>query len=312
MRERFQCLAKRHQTSGFTLIEMLVVIGVLCLLAAVLFPVFASARERGRRTACLSNERQIGMAMLQYVADNEEACPFGPTPSAGTGWAGACLPYIKDTRLFQCPDDGTRADASAASPAPFVVSYAFNCNLGGVRYSSPKLGSVFLPAAALSVLTAPAKTVMLFEASDNITQMGYVTSALTGAPVDFDSPSGNTATRPGIPSTENVTFLLGGGGQFPVGDDGKATRYATGDIGGRVLNGGAGSTPRHAGGANYAACDGHALWLSPDHVSGGADAAASDCAQGTDTAQPPDCHAQGNQNAAGAANGKYALTFSTR
>lgn len=59
--------------SAFTLIELLVVIGIIAVIAAVLFPVFAGIRERGRRTQCLSNERQLGMAILQYAGDNNEA-----------------------------------------------------------------------------------------------------------------------------------------------------------------------------------------------------------------------------------------------
>lgn len=57
---------------GFTLIELLVVIGIIAVIAAILFPVFAGIRERGRRTQCLSNERQLGMAIMQYVQDNGE------------------------------------------------------------------------------------------------------------------------------------------------------------------------------------------------------------------------------------------------
>lgn len=295
---------------GFTLIELLVVLAVLCVLAALLFPVFSAVRERGRRTACLSNERQLGLALMQYAYDNGEQFPFGPIANPGTGWAGDCLPYIKDTALFRCPDDGTTAGGHG--PEGFVVSYALNCNLGGVRYSSPKLGSISLPATALSVLSSPTKTILLFEASDNVTQLASTTPTMTGLLTDFDSPSGNTATHPGTPDTGDTTFLLGGGGQFHVAEGEIVTRYATGDIGGRVLNGGAGSAPRHAGGSDYLACDGHVLWLRPERVSGGSSAAASDCAQGTEAVQPPDCRAQVRQGAAGTGDGRHVLTFSAR
>ena len=295
---------------GFTLIELLVVLAVLCVLAALLFPVFSAVRERGRRTACLSNERQLGMALMQYAYDNGEQFPFGLIANPGTGWAGDCLPYIKDTALFRCPDDGTTAGGRGANE--FVVSYALNCNLGGVRYSSPKLGSTSLSAAALSVLSAPTKTVLLFEVSDNITQIGWTTPTMRGSPVDLGSPSGNTATHPGTPDTGDTTFLLGGGGQFQVAEGEIVTRYATGNIGGRILNGGAGSAPRHAGGSDYLACDGHVLWLRPEQVSGGSSAAASDCAQGMEAVQPPDCRTQVRQSAAGTGDGRHVLTFSTR
>ncbi|MCW3060774.1 MAG: prepilin-type N-terminal cleavage/methylation domain, partial [Capsulimonas sp.] len=67
------------RNDGFTLIELLVVIAIIAILAAILFPVFAKAREKARQTTCASNLRQLGLAMLQYVQDNDETFPFGAT-----------------------------------------------------------------------------------------------------------------------------------------------------------------------------------------------------------------------------------------
>jgi prepilin-type N-terminal cleavage/methylation domain-containing protein/prepilin-type processing-associated H-X9-DG protein len=87
-----------RKKDGFTLIELLVVIAIIAILAAILFPVFAKAREKARQSTCASNLKQIGEALLQYVQDNDETY---------TGsWHNSCIyPYVKSTAVFHCPDD---------------------------------------------------------------------------------------------------------------------------------------------------------------------------------------------------------------
>jgi prepilin-type N-terminal cleavage/methylation domain-containing protein len=79
--------------NGFTLIELLVVIAIIAILAAILFPVFAAAREKARQTACSSNLKQLGLAFVQYTQDYDEQYPVGPAAFYGShwgnGWAGA-------------------------------------------------------------------------------------------------------------------------------------------------------------------------------------------------------------------------------
>lgn len=89
---------------GFTLIELLVVIAIIAILAAILFPVFAQARAKARQTACLSNEKQIGLALLQYTMDNDNFLPQadGTTPSMYVIGA-RMMPYIKSMEVFKCP-----------------------------------------------------------------------------------------------------------------------------------------------------------------------------------------------------------------
>lgn len=100
-----------QRRSGFTLIELLVVIAIIAILAAILFPVFAKAREKAREIASLSNEKQIGLATMQYTEDYDECYPFGNTLwSASWGsdrdnWAGAIAPYLKSTGVMASPDD---------------------------------------------------------------------------------------------------------------------------------------------------------------------------------------------------------------
>ena len=108
----------RIRTSrGFTLIELLVVIAIIALLAAILFPVFARARENARRSACQSNLKQLGLGFLQYLQDYDERFPinqsnydeyYGVTdygaPGANASLWSAVLPYTKSSQILDCPD----------------------------------------------------------------------------------------------------------------------------------------------------------------------------------------------------------------
>jgi prepilin-type N-terminal cleavage/methylation domain-containing protein/prepilin-type processing-associated H-X9-DG protein len=127
---------------GFTLIELLVVIAIIAILAAILFPVFARARENARRSSCQSNMKNIGLAFQQYLQDYDELFPQGVV-TYNAGWASYELqPYIKSTQVFTCP-----SDSAGSSTAPY--SYGYNSLVGpaasGINQSS-------LAASALTVL----------------------------------------------------------------------------------------------------------------------------------------------------------------
>jgi len=97
--------------SGFTLIELLVVIAIIAILAAILFPVFAKAREAARATSCKSNLKQIGLAQNMYKQDYDETLPFSVngqnsftwTGTGSTYWAFFYLPYTKNQQIWACP-----------------------------------------------------------------------------------------------------------------------------------------------------------------------------------------------------------------
>ena len=95
--------------SAFTLIELLVVIAIIAILAAILFPVFAQAREKARQASCMSNGKQLGLALIQYSQDYDETLPcaiLSPWDTyAGSHWQTAIVPYIKDYNAYLCPDD---------------------------------------------------------------------------------------------------------------------------------------------------------------------------------------------------------------
>src|SRR5438132_13324872 len=106
---------------GFTLIELLVVIAIIAILAAILFPVFAQARDKARQTTCVSNAKQIALALMQYQQDYDER--FVPTrftiPGPAQGvcdggtriqpWSETIQPYVKNEGVVQCPSDGGSA-----------------------------------------------------------------------------------------------------------------------------------------------------------------------------------------------------------
>ena len=97
---------KPSEKKGFTLIELLVVIAIIATLAAILFPVFAQAREKARQTSCLSNLRQIGTATLMYAQDFDGAYPYMSTKAnivPKPRWADRLFPYTKSTQIFLCP-----------------------------------------------------------------------------------------------------------------------------------------------------------------------------------------------------------------
>src|SRR4028119_227565 len=97
-----------NRSRGFTLIELLVVISIIAILAAILFPVFARARENARRSSCQSNLKQIALGIKQYTQDYDELFPNQINPNASSArppvaWADAIQPYIKSLQLYQCP-----------------------------------------------------------------------------------------------------------------------------------------------------------------------------------------------------------------
>ncbi len=134
---------------GFTLIELLIVLTVIAILAAMLFPVFARARERARQTTCLSSERQFGLAFAQYTQDYDERNPSGTIGNLGRGWAGQAFPYVKSADLYKCPDDATRA---YEGDLRVLISYAMNSNSAGI---------------SLAEFEAPSLTVLCFEGNDS-------------------------------------------------------------------------------------------------------------------------------------------------
>jgi prepilin-type N-terminal cleavage/methylation domain-containing protein/prepilin-type processing-associated H-X9-DG protein len=156
---------------GFTLIELLVVIAIIAILAAILFPVFAKAREKARQASCQSNLKQIGLACAQYTQDyDEQLTPLGTTPPGYTGypqtsgwmpWCQLVQPYIKNYQAFICPSD-------TSNPTPPTPSYAINhFNPGGATGSCSGMASLTFNGpgnyVALASCVSPAQTIYFIE-----------------------------------------------------------------------------------------------------------------------------------------------------
>ena len=116
----------RRSKSGFTLIEILVVIAIISILAAILFPVFARARENARRSSCMNNEKQFAIASLQYTQDYDERLPpsYNARTSTADLWMNIIEPYVKNKQIFFCPS------ASGLNPSGSLtvsnVAYGWN------------------------------------------------------------------------------------------------------------------------------------------------------------------------------------------
>ena len=161
---------------GFTLIELLVVIAIIALLAAILFPIFAQAREKARQTSCASNERQIGLAMLQYVQDSDEAMPqsyYGSTGDSDMGadykWMDAVFPYVKNEQVFDCPSD-TQSPAYHFRTGRNYGSYGLNGAYGspGDNQAPPRSADTpkYKYVVLQSMVVVPATTVWVTD-NDN-------------------------------------------------------------------------------------------------------------------------------------------------
>jgi prepilin-type N-terminal cleavage/methylation domain-containing protein/prepilin-type processing-associated H-X9-DG protein len=111
---------------GFTLIELLVVIAIIAVLAAILFPVFAQARDKARAASCLSNTRQIGTAVMMYAQDHDEGLPpwWITTKYGPTYWHVHLKPYVKNLQVFLCPSAGDCDAGAISAKVPAAVRNA--------------------------------------------------------------------------------------------------------------------------------------------------------------------------------------------
>ncbi|BCM92715.1 hypothetical protein IAD21_04597 [Abditibacteriota bacterium] len=153
---------KSLRNAAFTLIELLVVIAIIAILAAILFPVFARARENARRSSCQSNLKQIGLGLIQYTQDyDENNVPHELYPTGGyVYWGQLVQPYVKSTQILQCPSDSdsaTRPDTSWISTAPTNgfgptthCSYIYNATTG-VGLSGVSGAAVVSPATTVAM-----------------------------------------------------------------------------------------------------------------------------------------------------------------
>ena len=279
--------------NAFTLIELLVVIAIIAILAAILFPVFATAREKARQTTCSSNLKQLGIAFLQYEQDYDERTPIGrdgnPGGWWGDAWAYRIFPYVKATAAYTCPDDVTTMHGSEVGDS--LCSYAFN---------------TALQATQVPQFTSVAKSVMLCEVTN--VQINLVTTGNGGWQQAWGSEMDYSGVTAGFSAGTEGLGVYSTNQPAPY-----IPTFATGYMGGRgtsdgfVIQANLGpATGRHSNGANYLMADGHVKWLLGNLVSSGRTASNANCLQG---GSGTGCNGDGGA-AAGTSVSTYAVTFS--
>lgn len=225
---------RRTREHGFTLIELLVVIAIIAILAAILFPVFAQAREKARQASCLSNHKQYALATLMYVQDNDEMFPMNayldPSFCVATFYQ-VVDPYVKNKQVTQCPSEPQAMNvqllvgAPCANTPPFT-SYAVNARIY-VNGFFPNVSTV-----ALAAIPRPSETVMNYDGNvifgPSNSQVQVVQARHTET-LNANEVDGHAKAIRGI--------LYGTGNQFTVMGPGKQLKtYRIGANGGLYVN----------------------------------------------------------------------------
>jgi prepilin-type N-terminal cleavage/methylation domain-containing protein/prepilin-type processing-associated H-X9-DG protein len=253
----------RFNKRGFTLIELLVVIAIIAILAAILFPVFAQAREKARQASCLSNAKQITLGVMQYFQDYDETLPMMAVgvPGYTSRWSEDIQPYIKNRNVFICPSKGEFKPRSFYAPNPVPAgeyasgggAYAYNFNLGGSYFTGYEF-----PARAVAEINNTAGTFLACEGS----QLGNGSSVTgTGNPNVFTSDNLNPeawARYEVFPSDYQISPPSGWKPGDPYANMNPGYhRYNDNDVN---ANNTRRPVARHNGGLNVVYVDGHAKW----------------------------------------------------
>ena len=209
--------------TGFTLIELLVVIAIIAILAAILFPVFAQARENARKIACMSNLKQIGLGWLQYAQDyDERVVPWTVNGTSGGNafaWNYVIQPYLKSEQVLKCPSSES------------IQSYTYNSRVGGAAPDAP--------LRSLASFQNPVQTPAFADANGFLDANNVQNRSLT-----FILPTASAGLQ-------HVGRAL----TNPTADPKTWSFGPLSIVAGRI------DADRHMDGANYAFCDGHAKWL---------------------------------------------------
>lgn len=240
--------AKSKAIKAFTLIELLVVIAIIAILAAILFPVFAQAREKARQATCISNNKQLSLGMMQYVQDYDETFPARYFPN-NIGYACSSTPitflfdvpgktmlvtpYLKNNDVLRCPSNNADPNISWQKDR-YNIAYGYNAYLNGTYYSSyttctPAGNPQVVP---MSQIKAPADMIMFGDSTWGAT-LYYPSLGRATWGQNFLNPQKQSVTAADDIKTNPS-------GSFPKG--------------------------RHLGGVVMAFADGHVKWVQPETI----------------------------------------------
>jgi len=268
---------------GFTLIELLVVIAIIAILAAILFPVFAKAREKARQTSCLSNQKQMGLAILSYASDYDDTLPMcyyyqnGANSSNGyVQWSGLVMPYVKSQNVFVCSSHKPKGWAPTCFTTPPVNPPVGQSSLNGsldiqayrLSYTPNELliprkkyESVNQQVVSLSYLEAPSEEIMIAEYTNDINMLKG-SSPTGGVAVNSHRPTNGVRMGSDVFDGESYVtgtpvYALTAGQAWDSINAALAAGDATGYDHITYLE-----PSMHNGGSNYVFADGHAKWQS--------------------------------------------------
>jgi prepilin-type processing-associated H-X9-DG protein/prepilin-type N-terminal cleavage/methylation domain-containing protein len=243
-------MQRRALRGAFTLIELLVVIAIIAILAAILFPVFAQAREKARQTSCLSNEKQLCLGVMMYMQDYDETVPIGGWGNASgfSRWYFDVQPYMKNRGVLQCPS--SRFAREVTTNSPWNSNYGINPNLTGWdQWANVKNASA---------MAAPSDT-LLFTESDSL-QVSWLPVPVVPVATIRDS------TKWGPLGIAAADWDVQPPDQWDYNADpswwSNARPYNNIEMWERW------PIPRHNGGANVAFCDGHVKWSRIERITG--------------------------------------------
>lgn len=235
--------------SGFTLIELLVVIAIIAILAAILFPVFAQAREKARQTSCISNAKQLANANIMYAQDFDETFAMGCDNNWwALNWPNTTQPYVKDVQILRCPSDANQRITGADWAGP-RISWASNGLIKWVDGANRNIGVMgMVQPSWLSDVVCPLARVGRASESIMLAEKHWGENWMYWGPHSM------------YYSNSVWDMFYWGCGSIPEGK--RATAVAPNDKPGCVPT-------QHSGTANFAFVDGHVKSMRPEATNPG-------------------------------------------